>query len=596
MKEVKNIVGPLIVKEVKKDSDIYVDDYLKDYPVVYVYYNKKEEKYDVYIGETIDFIRRDKQHKREAIFHHMNKVYIILNKYFNKSLTEDIENKLILYLSSANNIDQVHNKRTNPQKEYYTSEKLDEVFDQVWSELHKKDNKLFINKKTIENSILFKASPFHKLNSEQLKAKELVLNIITRKLSSDSVRKDEKNVIWVNGGAGTGKSVLLSNIFYDLMDRKTKRRCAIVVNHEEQLTAYTDIAKKLKYKDDSKNKLVYKSTTFINEIGNSDEIFDVVLIDEGHLLWTERTRKFTEKNNSYEVKGPNPQLSVIAQHAKVVVYIYDQKQIVRNNQYVDSEIINEKIEEAKKDGRYISLSKQMRIHADKKTIDWIDSFTKKQIIKDIPKNSKKYEVKVFENPKDLYEAIKLKNDKEGLSRLVATYDWEYVKTNDKEKLYNVKIDYTSKDGKKETFQKLWNWETKKIKKVRRVSNSTWAELNETAEEVGSIYTIQGSDLNYVGVILGKSVTFKDGKIDFNPDYNKNKDVYGSIERKKELIANEVSVLMTRGYKGLYIYAEDEALRNELLEKQSKVKESIDYLEEDATGFKVAEDEEKYTFN
>ena len=574
MKEMKNVVGPIIVTKDIKDTEIYVGGYLQDYPVVYIYYNKVKDKYDVYIGETIDFIRRDKQHQKESIFHDLKQVYIILNKYFNKSLTEDIENKLILYLSSANNINYVYNKRTNPQKEYYSSEKLDEVFKQIWDELHKKDNKIFINKREIENSILFKASPFHKLNTEQLKAKELIMDKINSKLSKDTINKKEKNVIWVNGGAGTGKSVLLSNLFYDLLNRKKNRKSAIVVNHDEQFTAYTDIANKLKLKGDESNKLVYKSTTFINEVANSDEIFDVVLIDEGHLLWTKKTQKFTDKNNDYEVEGPIPQLSIIAKHAKVVVYIFDQKQIVRSNQYVDSKIINEKIEEAKKENRYISFEKQMRINADKKTIDWIDSFTKKQIIKKIPKDSKKYEIKIFENPKDLYEAIKEKNEqmdeekkKQGLCRLVATYDWKYVKNNDKKDLYYVDINYIDKKGKKEKFKKLWNWETKKLEPHKRTNNSTWAELEFTIDEVGSIYTVQGSDLNYVGVILGKSVTYKDGKIEFNPEFNKNKDVYGSLERQKELVANEVSVLLTRGYRGLYIYAEDEALRNALLEKQ-----------------------------
>lgn len=66
-------------------------------------------------------------------------MYVIGHELFNKSLTLDIENRLMQYLLSVDNISMVHNSRTNQQNEYYTSEKLDEIFSNIWQSLHKKE-------------------------------------------------------------------------------------------------------------------------------------------------------------------------------------------------------------------------------------------------------------------------------------------------------------------------------------------------------------------------------------------------------------------------------------------------------------------------
>lgn len=65
-------------------------------------------------------------------------MYVIGHKYFNKSLTMDIENRLVQYLSSVDSVVKIYNNRTNQQNDFYTSDKLEEVLSEVWNELHKK--------------------------------------------------------------------------------------------------------------------------------------------------------------------------------------------------------------------------------------------------------------------------------------------------------------------------------------------------------------------------------------------------------------------------------------------------------------------------
>lgn len=108
-------------------------------------------------------------------------MYVIGHELFNKSLTLDIENRLMQYLLSVDNISMVHNSRTNQQNEYYTSEKLDEIFSNIWQSLHKKNGALFPIESIIKDSAIFKASPFHKLTQEQINAKEEILNKIKAK-------------------------------------------------------------------------------------------------------------------------------------------------------------------------------------------------------------------------------------------------------------------------------------------------------------------------------------------------------------------------------------------------------------------------------
>ena len=117
-------------------------------------------------------------------------MYVIGHELFNKSLTLDIENRLMQYLLSVDNISMVHNSRTNQQNEYYTSEKLDEIFSNIWQSLHKKNGALFPIESIIKDSAIFKASPFHKLTQEQINAKEEILNKIKAAILSNEESVD----------------------------------------------------------------------------------------------------------------------------------------------------------------------------------------------------------------------------------------------------------------------------------------------------------------------------------------------------------------------------------------------------------------------
>ena len=224
-------------------------------------------------------------------------MYIIGHKYFNKSLTLDIENRLLHYLLSSESVKNVNNRRGNPQNDYYTSEIMDSVFSKIWRKLHSLNNVLFPIESVIRDSALFKASPFHKLTKEQKEAKS---KIILQILSSLTQNLDGQ-LILVEGEAGSGKTVLMSSLLYDLFNSnefpvsKDKMSIHLLVNHEQQLTVYQQMAKKLGLKNKNGIDVVMKPTSFINYQSKNNLKADVVIVDEAHLLLTQGKQSYRGK-------------------------------------------------------------------------------------------------------------------------------------------------------------------------------------------------------------------------------------------------------------------------------------------------------------
>ncbi|MCF7579709.1 DUF2075 domain-containing protein [Staphylococcus aureus] len=278
--------------------------FLLRYPTVYIINDKKEKNdFEVYVGETGDIKSRTRQHlnadtKVKAFWEEFSEsdnssMYVIGHELFNKSLTLDIENRLMQYLLSVDNISMVHNSRTNQQNEYYTSEKLDEIFSNIWQSLHKKNGALFPIESIIKDSAIFKASPFHKLTQEQINAKEEILN----KIKAAILSNEESQLIIVEGEAGSGKTVLMSTLLYELgkynLDLNQNLDINLLVNHNEHVTIYDQIAKKLGISSKS-NKIVRKPTSFINSHDPENKV-DVVIVDEAHLLLTQGQQSYQGK-------------------------------------------------------------------------------------------------------------------------------------------------------------------------------------------------------------------------------------------------------------------------------------------------------------
>lgn len=555
-----------LINKVPEDQREYID----TFPTIYIIHDKDKSKYSAYVGETTNIRNRTYQHLNDDIgirsdFSDLkksstSKMFVIGHEHFNKSLTLDIENRLIHYLSSIDNVE-INNRRYNQQNSYYPVNELDQIFPKIWNKLHRFRKDLFPLEKIIRDSALFKASPFHKLTNEQLNIRQEIISKITTLLSKDETGQ----LIMVEGEAGSGKTVLMSSLFYELnqlsrenSENQIIEKCGqkqyLLVNHNQQLIVYQQLAKKLGLtKQDSD--IVSKPTKFINSHDPSKPV-DIVIIDEAHLLWTQGKQSYRGEN----------QLQDILDRAKVVIVVFDKNQILSREQFVENKDYTNLLEKVKLKENYFYLGEQLRINAEEYTVNWIREIIDNQKINPIRKDSK-YDLIIFNDVEEMYERLKVKskNDEAGISRLLATFDWEYIngKKPENKEFWKVKIG---------GFELPWNLQLKKSKKDR---DKSWAEQEQTINEVGSTFTIQGFDLNYAGVIIGPSVSYRDGEIIFDPSKSKNKKATqkrtlkdGSKEEVSDLLLkNELNVLLTRGVNGLYIYAVDKYLREALLKAQ-----------------------------
>ena len=577
-----NIAKPIIkqIKDNREALDFFenillpaedekTQEIIANFPTVYIHNWQDSGDFEVYVGESNDIFKRTRQHYDAAVdkskwqrklMEKDARLFIIGHEHFNKSLTMDIENRLTHYMMSAERVKHVHNLRDNPQTSYYPVEELDEIFGRIWRGLRKENKELFPTESAIKDSAIYKASPLHKLTKEQKDARELILQKVSKALENGETRQ----LIFIDGEAGTGKTVLNSSTFYELYcqaeEEEKTLKCYLLVNHDEQITVYEQIAEKLgltaKY-----GKVVSKPTTFINNHSEDDPV-DVVFVDEAHLLLTQGKQSYHGEN----------QLKDIIARARVTVVMFDENQILTTEQFWEAQILEHYRNQAKAAENHIVLDKQLRMQADPVTMDWIDSFTKKGQLKEIPHTVDGYQIKVFDDPEmlDLEIQKKAKEKDSALSRVLATYDWEYSqkrKPDDRLRAYwEVVI------GK---WHKPWNRELGaelSRKEKRKISGLAWAEQPQTINEVGSTFTIQGFDLNYAGVILGPSVKYRNGKIIFAPSEShnnkaiRNRTLSDGTKQKfgEMLIQHEVRVLMTRGVNGMYIYACDPELRAALL--------------------------------
>jgi len=575
----KHIATPIIQEIDYNNTDLQrlKDPLLLTYPTVYVIHDDSSQQFTLYVGETTDIKRRTIEHmdidpNTRDDWHQLAqstnvKMIVIGHEHFNKSMTLDIENQLMLYLSGTKAVKRLNNRRTNPQGLYYPIEERNQIFSKIWRKLHLLHRDIFPVERVIRNSALFKASPFHELTEEQKDARQLIFERITQTLQNQQTGQ----LILVEGDAGSGKTVLLSTLFYEMVSTLNQQgqalqegdsplSAALLINHDEQLKVYQDIMAKLGITNKNDNQ-VDKPTRFINNHTVTEPV-DVVLVDEAHLMWTQGKQSYRGKNQLYDLLN----------RARIVIAVFDRHQVLTTTGYWEDNLRLSLEDKAAKAGNLIHLKQQLRIQASETVTQWLDTFVHQHRVTALPTDSK-YDLRVFKSPADLYHAIseRAADEDHGLSRMLATFDWPYKDEGDNHgELWQVKIG---------NWSMPWNLQLNAANPTEKRRNRTlaWAEQKQTINEIGSTFTIQGFDLNYAGVIIGPSIKYRNGKVIFDPSASENKRAKnrrtmadGSKQVvADELLENELNVLLTRGVHGLYIFAVDPELQQALMKAQQQ---------------------------
>lgn len=399
----------------------------------------------------------------------------------------------------------------------------------------------------MSNQAIEKLSPFKTLTNEQA---QLVDEVIL--FAKQHLTQNFPAVYTILGDAGTGKSVVLSHLFARLQQAARAQSNSpfygthnyFLVNHPEVLKVYKQIAgliKTLLKKD------YQRPTSFINQLDKNNANADIVVIDEAHLLLS----KPDHYNNFYHEN----QLLEIIKRAKVVVLVFDQYQVLRMKSFWTLDRLNKLI--APYPHQSYQLKHQFRMTASDDLIAWFNQLTN-GLIEPLPKNAcDHYDFRIFNDAEKMRQLIVKRNQEVGLSRILSTSG--YPSTLDGGKHYICEGD----------FKMPWD--------QYNFTATPWAELPQTIDEVGSIYTCQGFDLNYAGIIIGPVISQKPGtnQLQVNLDrftdteaFKKRADLTDPdqiIHYEKRMILNALNVILKRGVKGTYLYAHDPLLRQTLFE-------------------------------
>ena len=374
----------------------------------------------------------------------------------------------------------------------------------------------------------------------------------------EAIEYNQKKTIIIKGGAGTGKSVVAINVLGKLLNRKKGKSLNAVYSTANASPRYL-YTEKLKGKDFKKkviDNLFKYPNVFVNAAAN---YYDCLLIDEAHRLF--------DYKPGIGLKTGSHVLDSVLESSLVCVFFIDDDQAVTYSDYATTSIIREVAKRHHSqviEGHQLELKSQFRVSGGEDYISFIRSFLgyNGEVSLYCPKG---YEFEVFDSASEMREKIRKKDaffrgnyDKSGNCRMVAGYTYEWVS---KDQFRDGKdFDIVLDDGQ---FKAKWNLRCKEVGE-----KYSWINDPNSVDEVGCIHTCQGIDMNYCGVIIGKDLVFRDGRIQFNPKANAKTDGASGIrksapEMAEKLIRNTYYVLLTRGMMGTYVYCEDSALRDHI---------------------------------
>jgi DUF2075 family protein len=280
---------------------------------------------------------------------------------------------------------------------------------------------------------------------------------------------------------------------------------------------------------------------------------DVLLIDEDNRISKNANLQYDKK----EQRTTLSQIETIIRASKITVFFIDDKQAVRSQEIGNSAYIKECAIKFDANFEEIELKSQFRCNGSDNYLDWLEQILYNEDIIKASFTKEEYDFKIFDSPNDLYNAILEKNSKENTTaRLTAGFCWPWSKTLDSD-------GNLQKDVKIGDF--AMPWETND--KITRIPNGyvkwyEWAYKPEGIKQVGCIYTAQGFEFDYVGVIIGEDLKLSEDGKKIETDISKTEDP--TLMRGKQNFDNYVRniyrVLMSRGMKGCYVYFCDQRLK------------------------------------
>jgi hypothetical protein len=369
-------------------------------------------------------------------------------------------------------------------------------------------------------------------------------------LAADRRSQEKKQVLIVRGGPGTGKSVVAINALSALI---AKKRNARYVSKNAAPRAVYEAKLTGTFKKTRISNLFSGSGAFVDVPGDT---YDVLVVDEAHRL--------NEKSGLYRNLGEN-QVKELMAAARCAVFFVDDDQIVTLQDIGHSAELRKWAEALGAEVEELELSSQFRCNGSDGYLAWLDGVLQIRETANPVLQPDEYDFRVLDDPSKLHELIELKNRSNNRSRVVAGYCWKWPSKKNPA-AFDIELPEYG-------YRRQWNLGQ---------DGSLWIVAPKSVEQVGCIHTCQGLELDYVGVIIGPDMTFRDGRIVTDPGKRASSDqsIKGlkammrnrpdeARELADRIIKNTYRALMTRGMKGCYVYCTDPALREFLRSRLAK---------------------------
>jgi DUF2075 family protein len=368
------------------------------------------------------------------------------------------------------------------------------------------------------------------------------------KIVKESKKTNTKATIIVQGGPGTGKSVLAINF---LVKFKDLNRAYVSKNRAPRNVFSYQLIRGDNKKSDIKS--LFVGTGGFSNIGKNK--FDVLIVDEAHRI---------NRTNVYKQSKESNQLEEIINSSLVNIFFIDEDQRVTTTDYATIDLIKEKAalyNSKVYSGDNFLLTSQFRCNGSDAYIAFIDDLlgireTANKVL------NLNYDIKVYDDLNKLRSDLEKKNNVNNKSRILAGYCYNWITQKDNNpNIFDIVIG---------DFKARWNF----------FDTPTWAIDKDSFDQVGCIHTSQGLEFEYVGLIIGKDMTYKNGKVTTDMNARAKTDTslkglkgIGDHATADRLIKNTYKTLMTRGQKGCYIYCEDNAL-SEYIKSRINRKHSV----------------------
>lgn len=409
--------------------------------------------------------------------------------------------------------------------------------------LYKIDHGKIRPSKSLQNAIagMLKGNREFTLIDDQKVVYEQIL-----KWASDALKKQKKKTIIVEGGPGTGKTVLAVNLLAQL----TKMG---------QFAQYTSKNSAPRNVYLAKLKGVFKKSS-VDNMFKSSGIYTDAPINSVHTILADEAHRLNEKSGMFHNKGEN-QIKEIINASYCSVFFIDESQRVTIQDIGSIDEIKKWSHQLGSSVEYVQLLSQFRCNGSDGYLAWLDNILEIKETANYCLDGIDYDFRVFDKPEDVRTLIFEKNKTNNRSRILAGYCWDWNKKGENDtNVHDIKIG---------SFAMSWNLK----------NSTTYAIDPGSINEVGCIHTSQGLEFDYVGVIIGKDLRFENDKIitDFTQRARTDNSLKGikSIYKKNpaqalqiadEIIKNTYKTLMTRGMKGCYVYCCDKALADYLRQR------------------------------